>query len=157
MSYTPLQQRTLQVAKRWVGERETGVNRGKKGGIIQTAQLWFGNWMVGQPWCAAFATYCIFKAAKELGVKNPFIKSASSSAIYAWAKKTGRLLNGPEPGCIGLVVAGRNAAKGKSHEHTFLVHNIDGDEVVTIEGNWSNKVRWNRRKKAAANLDWVRI
>lgn len=157
---TPLRQRVLQIAKRHVGEHETAgkPNRGPVGGIVNTVQLWIGNWMLGQPWCAAFGTYCIAKAAQELGVKTDFIKSASSSAIYAWALKNGRLLSAPEPGCIGLVKAGKNAAAGKSHEHTFLVHTLelDGKQVLTVEGNWSDRVRWNRRS-VTSNYNWVRI
>lgn len=153
---TPLQQRTLQVAKRYVGASEDeGNNRGR---IIAQFQLFFGRWMLGQPWCAAFATFCIHKAEAELNLPHTFLTSPSSSAIYAWAKKAGRLLAHPEAGCVGLVKAGEHAAKGKSHEHTFLVHTLEaeGSRVLTVEGNWSNRVRWNRRS-VTNNYDWVRI
>ena len=144
-----LRKRALQVAKRHLGEAETPgrPNRGPLKGIVTTAQLFIGRWMLGQPWCAAFATYCVHLAAREMGVPCERIRSASSSELYRYFRRTGTLLFHPEPGCIGLVVAGPKARKlGKTHEHTFLVHDIQGDEVVTVEGNWSNRVRWNRRK-----------
>lgn len=145
---TELQQRTLQVAKRYLGVYEDqGSNRGK---VIAQFQLFIGRWVLGQPWCAAFASFCLFTAAKELGVTPEFEKTASSSAIYRWAKRTGNLLPKPTDGCIGLVIGGPTG-----HEHTCLVHTVEGDTVLSVDGNISNRVRWVRR--STASMHYVRI
>lgn len=149
-----VQQRTLQIAKRYLGANENqGTNRGT---IIAKFQLFIGKWMLGQPWCAAFATFCVWHAEDELKLPHTFLSSASSSAIYAWAKKSGRLLAHPVDGCVGLVKAGPHATKGKSHEHTFLVHTVKGNRVVTVEGNWKNRVMWFNRP-ISDDYDYVRI
>lgn len=156
---TPLQQRTLQVAKRFIGVREDlGPNRGT---VVQKFQRFIGNWMLGQPWCIAFLVFCCRTAAKELGVPCKIPMTASSSHLFRWAKQHGALLAGPEPGCIGLVRAGGRgdddgrSNRGASHIHGFLVHDVQGTEVVTVEGNMGNAVRWGRR--LAKRLDYVRI
>lgn len=157
---TDLQRQTLIVAKRFMGAREDlGANRGT---VIRRFQLFIGRWMVGQPWCAAYATFCIHIAAQELGIKTTFIKSASSSAIYAWAKKNHRLLSAPAPGCVFVVRKGgsgdddRRSEVGKSHIHTGLVHTVNPDGVlITVEGNASNRVRWGKRSQAG--LDFIEI
>lgn len=157
---TPLQQRTLQVAKRFVGVRENlGPNRGT---VVQKFQLWYGRWMVGQPWCVAFAVYCCDVAAKELGVPNPLLKTASSSALFAWAVKHGRRQPEPAAGDIFVVRSGglgdsdgRNNA-GKTHIHTGLVHTVEPNgTLTTIEGNFGNAVKWNKRNQRG--LDFIRI
>jgi len=157
---TDLQQRTLQVAKRFIGASENqGPNRGTR---IAPFQLWFGKWLLGQPWCAAYVIYCCEIAAKELGLPRTVPKYASCSLIFAWAKQKGRLLDHPEPGCIFLVRRGGQgdsdgrADRGKSHIHTGFVHGVESDNrLLTVEGNFGNRVAWNRR--SAAGLDFVRI
>lgn len=157
---TPLRQRTLQVAKRFVGASENiGPNRGT---VIERFQLFIGRWMIAQPWCVAFSVYCVYRAANELKMGTDLLKTASSSALYTWAKRHGRLLTKPEAGCILLVRAGGagdsdgRADHGKSHIHCGLVHTVEADgTLVTIEGNFGNKVKWNRRR--ATGLDFVRI
>lgn len=157
---TPLQQRTLQIAKTFVGASENlGPNRGTR---IERIQLWFGRWMLGQPWCAAYVVYCCELAAKDLKLPRTVPKYASCSLIYAWAKKNGRLLANPQPGCVFLVRKGGSgdsdgrADRGKSHIHCGFVHDAHSSgRLVTVEGNYSNRVSWNHR--AASGLDFVRI
>lgn len=157
---TPLQQRTLVVAKRYIGASEDlGPNRGT---VIQRFQLWYGRWMLGQSWCVAFAIYAVDVAAKELKVPNPLLKTASSSALYLWAKQQGRLLREPEPGCVFVVRRGGDGDSdgrrdaGKSHIHTGLVHDVEPDgRLLTLEGNRGDAVRWARRGQAG--LDFIRI
>lgn len=160
MSLTPLQRRTLQFAKSFVGAREDlGPNRGTR---IERIQLWFGRWMLGQPWCAAFVVYSCELAAKDLGLPRTLPKYASCSLIYAWAKKHGRLLAKPEPGCVFLVRAGGSgdsdgrADKGKSHIHCGFVHDVHSSgRLVVVEGNYRDACTWNHRP--ATGLDYVRI
>jgi hypothetical protein len=140
----------LQVAKRFVGVREEG---GANRGPWVEKFLAFVGLARGNPWCASWAVYCCHLAAKELGQSCSVPKTGSTSAIARWAKKTGNLLDGPEPGCLALV---RGNAYGTGYVHTALVHDVLPDGLLlTVEGNWLNSVRWNRRK--AAGCDFARI
>ncbi|HYF39964.1 MAG TPA: hypothetical protein VD930_09765 [Gemmatimonadales bacterium] len=161
--YTPLVQRTLQLAKQYVGQREaTGRNDGWFPRLVQRFVAKGSRWLDNQPWCVCYATYVIHTAAKELGIKPAFPNSASSSQVYAWAKQHGKLLRAPVPGCVGLVRRGgqgdqdgRNDA-GKTHIHTFIVHDIQGTTLITTEGNYRNSVCWNKRRHPW-NCDFVAI
>lgn len=155
--FTPLAQRTLQVAKRYVGLQEaTGRNDGEQ---IRFWQRWGANgkaWLDGQPWCACFATWCVHRAHNELRregqVLQPLLtpKNASSSSLYRWYKRSGKLLAKPKTGCVGLVKGGPTG-----HSHTFLVHDVQGGEVVGVDGNYRNGVRWSRRP--ASDCDYGEI
>jgi hypothetical protein len=139
---TPLQQRALQVAKRNLGQREaTGRNDGP---FVRMIQRWAAKgyaWMDGQPWCVAYATYCIHTAARELGITSRIPERASSSRLYRWFKGAGLLLETPVAGCVGMVKGGPTG-----HSHTFLVHEVQGDFVVGVDGNWRNAVGWSKRR-----------
>lgn len=159
-----LQQRALQVAKRYIGVKETtGRNDGP---VVRMFQRYVAKgyaWLDSQPWCVCYVTYCVHAAAKELGVKPAMPYEASSSRLYAWAKKNGRLLKAPRNGCIGLVRRGGRgdqdgrATGGSSHIHCFLVHTVEPDgRLVTLEGNYRNSVGWGKRK-ASDPLDYVEI
>lgn len=161
---TPLQQRSLQIAKKHIGEREaTGRNDGAAVRFWQRLVAKGYAWLDGAPWCACFATGVVHLAAKELGIVPQLPLDASSSSLYRWAKKHGKLLPKPVNGCIGLVRRGGSgdhdggANAGKSHIHTFLVHDAPPSGVlVTIEGNFKNATSWNKRK-ANSGLDFVEI
>lgn len=148
---TELQQRTLQVAKRYlkVTEDPPGSNRGR---VVDQFGAFFGRWMLGQPWCAAFATWAIYRAGHELGVTPMMPRSASSSELYRWAVRTKNLLPFPQTGCLGLVIGGPTG-----HSHTCLIHAVEdgGRVVLSVDGNWRNRVTWVRRPVAA--LHYVRI
>lgn len=142
-----------------VKEEPAGSNRGK---YVDVYQKWFLlkrnlKWALGFPWCACFATYQIHHAAKDLKLeKIAFPVSASSSEIYAWAKRTRNLIPFPTPGCIGLVKNQGGAAEDwKSHEHTFIVTKADGGYVYGIDGNWLQRV--SRSKRPASICHYVRV
>lgn len=145
----------LEVAKAKIGIKEaTGKNDGP---FILMVQRWVAagsKWLDGQPWCACFATWCIYQAAEKLGMKPRMPKSASSTSLYAWFKKNGELLTAPEPFCVGLV-KGSGGAKGKTHHHTFLVESIEGNVVKGIDGNYRNAV--GRSVRLAKDCDFGRI
>lgn len=85
----------------------------------------------GNPWCASFACCMIEDAAKQLGIPNPVPMTASSSALYRWAKGANRLVARPEPGDLALVIGGETG-----HYHTVICAGVpSGDRVQTIEGN----------------------
>jgi hypothetical protein len=152
VNLSPLQQRALQVAKRYLGQHEaTGHN---DGALPRLAQRFIANgaaWLDRQPWCACFAVFCVHTAAREIGLTSALPKTASSSALYRWFRDHGRLLDQPVPGCVGLVKGGPTG-----HQHTFLVHDVrheaDGLMVVIgVDGNYKNAVSWSKRPASACH------
>jgi hypothetical protein len=94
----------------------------------------------GNPWCAAFAVYRAYRAAKELGLTLTLPKTGSSSELYRWAKKNGALCD-PYRGCLAVVKGGRTG-----HRHTCIVERVEGDYVATVDGNDDDMVRRDRRR-----------
>lgn len=111
------------------------------------------------PWCAMFATYCLLQA-KKVGFETWLGKEGSSSEIYKKAKKNGKLLVKPEPGCIFLV---KNKGIGwKTHVHTGIVISVGDKFVNTIEGNTNAGGSHNgdgayARRRSFEGLDFVKI
>jgi hypothetical protein len=152
-----LAQAAYAIAKANLGKREaTGRNDGV---FVRMIQNWLdgaGSWMDGQPWCAAFATWCVWQAAASLGIRPYLRRNGSSTSIYAQAKKDGFLLSGPIPFCIGLM-RGSGGTRGKTHHHTFIVAEVDYPAGIVrgIDGNWRNAV--SRSTHKIAECDFVAI
>lgn len=123
-----------------VGRKEaTGKN---DGAFVNSIQEWYaGAREHGAPWCALFATWCIYRAAAILAITPKIPKTDSSTHLYDYAKKSGMLLEAPIAGCIGLV-KGDGGSAGKSHHHTFRVTSVDKlvGVVHSCDGNWGNSV-----------------
>lgn len=137
---TPLQKYTLVVANGKLGEKEeSGKNDGP---FVSTLQAWLDQgkgWMEGQPWCATFATWCIYEAARHLAITPRIPKSGASSDLYSWFRRNGLILAKPVAGSLGLMRDPRPDSK-KTHHHAFLVESVKGDVVNGIDGNWNNAV-----------------
>lgn len=131
---------TLEIASTYLGEAElTGNNDGP---FVENIQKWLDKgtgWMTAQPWCAAFASWCIEQASVKLGATVRLPPLGSTTDIYNWFKNKGMLLTDPAPNCIGMLKGG-GGVPNKSHHHTFFVESIDGDFVNGIDGNWQNAV-----------------
>jgi len=124
----------LEVALSQVGYKETGKDITKYG-------EWYG--MNGQPWCAMFVSWC----ANQVGVLNTLIpKYASSSAGYKWFQKNTGVTMSPKPGYIGFIKNTGSNKKTYPAEHTFIVYDVQGNYVITIEGNLDNAVKKYKRK-----------
>ena len=83
-------------------------------------------------WCGAF----VARALGEIGLRKDLrVKSmASTYRIVQWAKGTDRYLTDPrecEPGDIVIVGDKRK----KCGNHITLCRGVDGDDVLTFEGN----------------------
>jgi hypothetical protein len=134
---------SIQLGLKELGVKEaTGKNDGKRVGVYQDfIDGDKSTWMKGQPWCAAFMSWCVDQAAKKLGLTPKLKKTASSSDIYAQAKKLGLVLDQPIPYCIGLI-KGTGGSAGKTHHHTFRVLSVDLEHglVHGLDGNWGNQV-----------------
>lgn len=146
---TELERRTLQVAKRLLGDKEEGGPN--LGWLPRFLQRW-GGIAAGSPWCVLFALWCIHRAGSELRPRHVVLvpRLASSSGLYRWYRAKGYLLSGPRLGCVGMVRGGRTG-----HSHTFLVHTVAMRDrklqVLGIEGNWRNQVAWNWRDAATCD------
>lgn len=157
MSFTPLQQRTLQVAKSLVGKREaTGRNDGWIARLVQRYVAKGAAWLDGQPWCVCWCVYCVHTAASQLGEPSSLPFTASSSELYRWYRRRGKLLKQPIPGCIGMVRRGHatgsdGGSAGKTHTHTFLVHEVRDGRVIGVDGNYRNAVGWSDRPISACD------
>lgn len=124
----------LETARSQVGVKEIPVNEVK-----------YNTWYYGRkvnessyPWCVVFVCWC----ANKVGVLGTLIpRTASSSTMYRWFKNnTGVTLN-PRPGYIGFLKGTTTPAS-----HTFIVYDVNGDTITTIEGNIDNKVVMQKRK-----------
>lgn len=150
MVLTPLQQKTLQIAKAKLGQRETtGRNDGP---FVRMLQRWAAKgyaWLDNQPWCVMFATWCIHEACRALGRTSRIPERASSSRLYAWYRRERLLLTRPIPGCVGMIRRGRTTgsdrSRGLTHTHTFLVHDVRDGLVIGVDGNYRNAVGWSKR------------
>jgi len=87
---------------------------------------------VGQPWCAAFVTYCLKFAGRDIyspdygkGVRYP----ASVASWVDWAKAAGKWSRTPRRGRAFAI-----AQSGESHMGLVAKANLDGT-FDTIEGN----------------------
>lgn len=144
MTYSPFQRRVLQVAKRYLGVGEaTGQNDGPQ---VSAFQRWFSTAFARSPWCVLFVGFCCHKAAKELETFSQFPRTASSSALFRWYKARGLLLKTPVAGCVAMIRGGKTG-----HYHTCFVHNVEDGRVLTVEGNFRNRVAWNRRLTSTAD------
>lgn len=140
-AFTPLERRTLQIAKSFIGAREaTGRNDGPVVSRFQRFVAGGAAWLLGKAWCVCFVVYCVKSAAKSIGVPSRLPMTASSSQLFVWYKRNGLLLKGPKAGCVGMLRGGPTG-----HQHTFLVHAVQDGVLVTVEGNYRNRVMWNRR------------
>lgn len=115
--------RVLDVANSQIGVREQGTtNTGPEvNEYLSSVALRPGN-----PWCAAFAYWCLHKVFPEA---TPLIRTGSCAAISAWAKDHNLLADTPSPGDLFLIY-GPNGA-----HHTGFVKSVGRDSFQTIEGN----------------------
>lgn len=148
---------TLTIAQSKLGIKEaTGHNDGV---FVSMLQRWLAKgakWMDGQPWCATFATWCLYQAAIHIGTTPALKRNGSSSSIYLDAKMKDLLLGYPIVPCIGLM-KGDGGTPGKTHHHTFIVESVDAKAAVVhgMDGNWKNAV--SRSIHKISDCDFVAI
>ncbi len=90
-----------------------------------------------QPWCAAFASWCVLESTEKLGLKRlPYFVSARE--MFNWAKAAGFLTQEPKPGnLVFFARGGLFSWKG----HCGIVASASPSKVVTIEGNRTSRVQ----------------
>lgn len=91
--------------------------------------------VIGNPWCAFFATRVINDAADVLGLRCPIPFQGSSRAIVDYAKKAGiRVDRTPKVGCLFWY-------KTDTGGHTGIVAWGDNKGLYTVEGNSGDQLR----------------
>ncbi|MBN8834572.1 MAG: amidase [Niastella sp. SCN 39-18] len=85
----------------------------------------------GYSWCMAFVYWCVNKAAAEMSIKNPLIKTGG--VLRQWnetsCRKIPKTSRAVKPGDIFIM----EFSKGRGH--TGFVAKVEGSLVHTIEGN----------------------
>lgn len=80
-------------------------------------------------WCMAFLYWCFDRAAAELDVKNPLLKTGGVLRAWNETDKQYHVTGEPQPGDIFIM----NFGKGLGH--TGIVEKVDENFVYTIDGN----------------------
>ena len=122
--------RFVEVAKTQVGYQEGSNNNTKYG-------AWYGA--NNNAWCVMFISWC----AEKAGIPTSVIpKMASTTAMCNWFGENNRLhlrtsMYIPLPGDI-VFFTGDGSKSGL--KHTGMVESVNGTTLITIEGNYSDKV-----------------
>lgn len=128
-----LNEKALEIALSQNGVREKG---GPNCGPEVEAYLAAVGLGKGNAWCMAFVYWCFNKAATELSVKNPLVKTAG--VLNGWNLATCTKVKAKDaeqnpaiikPGYIFIMDYGH----GKGH--TGIVVSVEGGYINTIEGN----------------------
>lgn len=127
----------LKIALAEVGYKETGTNKTKYG-------EWYGQ--NGVAWCAIFIDWC----ADKVGVLNTLIpKYPGCGNFYKWYKNQGLITMKPKAGDIGFVKPTKPTA---TCSHVFIVYEVNGNTITTIEGNYPDRVKKTTRKLTDKNI-----
>jgi len=132
----------LKVALSQVGYKETPVNQTK-----------YNDWYYGRhvegngyAWCCTFVSWC----ADQVGILGKLIpKYKGAGSGYNWFKDRNQITMKPKAGDIGFLKPTR---KGAVSSHTFIVYDVLGDKITTIEGNIDNKVVKQTRRLTDSNI-----
>lgn len=92
---------------------------------------------VPQPWCAAFASWCLHEAGRKLKIKPKLPYTAGSRVLLNAAKRLNLVVPEPERGV--LVFWTRGNPEGP-FGHVGIVCNRKADKIVTIEANTGGRV-----------------
>ena len=105
-------------------------HKGEGGSIFQEAAG-----IGGAAWCAAFVCWC----AEQAGCPNPHEVDCDRLRQYFIKKGTWHgISSGYKPVAGDCIIYGYDTDSGT--QHTGLVVRSDGNNIYTIEGNWSNRV-----------------
>lgn len=156
----------IQVAARSIGVREEplGSNWGKAVRVYLASIGLFAP----ASWCAAFVYYKVMQAWHELGHAPQeqllWIRTGWVPDMYAWARRDGRLLAGPIPGCVFVVARFNFFGTIIGWRHTGFVEKVLGDgTILTIEGNTNDDGSANGigvfrlRRRISNKLRFIRI
>lgn len=141
----------LSIALSQVGYLEKASNKdldSKKANAGDKNYTKYGAWYGLNPaaWCAMFVSWC----ANEAGILKTLIpRYSGSGAGYKWFKERGQITMKPKSGDIGFL---KPTKKGATSSHTFIVYEVFGDTITTIEGNINNRVVKQTRRISDNNI-----
>jgi len=126
-------------ASRWVGTKEIGGDN--RGQIVEMFQKAVDGKAQGEPWCLAFAQFCIsiadqcFDAIQAAsGSQSPLKKT--EHVLTLWKSAPILMQCEPKPGCLMLWNHWKDGVP-TSLGHVGIVIAVNGDEIITVEGNTS--------------------
>lgn len=129
----------LEIARSQVGVKEVPINQ------VKYNDWYYGKHVSGSsyPWCVVFVCW----VANQVGVLKELIpRTAGSSTMYRWFKNHSGITMQPKRGDIGFVKSTLPDKDKYPAEHTFIVYEVKGNKITTIEGNIDNKVVKQTRK-----------
>lgn len=123
------------VAAEYIGLRETSRNRGPHLEEFWAATNYPDGAQNREPWCSAFATFCVREADRRsphLNLSLPPVFPAVSQWL-PWARRIGAQIF--RPGSGTRPEAGDIVIFLPRLSHIGIVDRVDGATVITIEGN----------------------
>lgn len=146
-----MREKFLQVALSQVGYKEKKSNKdldSKTANAGSGNYTKYGAWYGVNPaaWCCMFVSWC----ANEVGILGKLIpKYKGAGTGYNWFKKKEQLTMKPKPGDIGFL---KPTSKKYVSSHTFIVYEVLGEKITTIEGNLHNGVIKTTRRLTDSNI-----
>jgi len=112
-----------------VREEPLGSNRGPKVTEYQRR----AGYSFPVPWCMCFLYWCIDEVCIDLEIDNPTKRTGDCDTFLSWGAKAGFAHDKPAIGDLGFVMKSEHDAV-----HVFLISDINGSVIHTIEGNTNN-------------------
>lgn len=151
MTIDEAKERVLNLARKELGYHESGDNQTKYAQKYSHDTKLYGFDMNGLPWCDYFVDWLFIEAfGFELGSSMTYqyagCSGASCASSAGYYHEHGAFTQQPEAGdqIFFYVDGGIN--------HTGIVEEIDGESIVTIEGNSSDQVKRNRYSRHCASI-----
>lgn len=146
--------RALDICKHQVGVKEVPDNAGPAiAEFLGTVGLG-----TGYSWCMAFMYWSFQRAAKELGVNNPLVKTGGCMDQWNSIDEKYHVKGAPQPGDIFILNL------GGGHGHTGIVSQVNEDGTVdTVEGNTNDDGSangdgvYNRQRKISKIFGFIRL
>lgn len=100
------------------------------------------------PWCTIFLSYLARKAGFPLGRVSQGMWDPEN--LYRWAKAQGWYFpRGSRKPMVGDIAV-------HGYSHTGIVVKIDArGRIFTVDGNWSDSVRYNRQQLSVSGYIWL--
>ena len=122
--------------------------------IFYNIEMWGKNHDY-QPWCATFVSWC----AKKSGIpQSTIVYNASARGIQSFFKKTNKyqsITYTPIPGDIAFFANNGSLGLNQPSNHVGIVIGCDRNNVYTLDGNSSNRVKCVSCSRNFNNNGWT--
>jgi hypothetical protein len=126
---TPLASKALELAL--ADDNKAELPRGSNWGKYVQSLLSNVGINFAAPWCAAFVFSKFKDAAAALGVENPVYKTGG--VLKLWQQEVANRVTVPQAGDVFIMDFGKGTG------HTGFVYAVEGDYVLTVEGNTNDE------------------